>query len=226
MPLLPVTYRGKLLEQVEGFNKKPRNEKSADFWEDKRNEQLRKHIKDHYIRKQNFTCVYCRQHIEVKHNGSWDAEHIIPKDKYPSFLFIPENLCVSCKDCNGQKSNKNVLTNTRKTRFPTKSEDYLIYHPHFDNYEDCITLLENSLFFVPKNNKGLKTIETCGLLRFLYKFSNHDTGELEDKIQITKLTTRLMEAQTAMEQTYIYSLLEVVIARGKKACLEKSLEEL
>ncbi|EKY3267942.1 HNH endonuclease, partial [Cronobacter sakazakii] len=86
-------------------------EEKENYWDMKGNKDLdaiKKHIKDYYLIVQDYKCPYCQQKIIVTHNGAWDTEHIIPKDTHPDFMFEPQNLCVSCKDCNGEKSNKNI----------------------------------------------------------------------------------------------------------------------
>ncbi len=118
--------------------------------------EIKKNIKDFYIISQGYVCPYCRQKIEVDHNAVWDAEHIIPKDKFPRFLFSPLNLCVSCKDCNLEKSNKNILKNDKRKTLPTKSDDYIFIHPHLDFYENHIKIMKSSLFFIPLDSKGKK----------------------------------------------------------------------
>ena len=88
-------------------------EKTGNYWDgdEKALVSVKKEIKDHYLHVQDYRCAYCRQRMEVKHNGMWDTEHIINKDEYPAFMFEPRNLCVCCKDCNTIKGRKGVLKN-------------------------------------------------------------------------------------------------------------------
>ncbi|MFT4924408.1 MAG: 5-methylcytosine-specific restriction endonuclease McrA [Phenylobacterium sp.] len=168
-----------------------------------------------YIRYQDYTCCYCNQKIETKHNGAWDTEHIIPKDKYPRFLFEPKNLSVSCKDCNQEKSNQQVLKNKTRKTFPKKSEDYLIVHPHFDLYEKHIKILKSSQFYIPKSSKGRKTVETCGLLRFLYKFSEYGNVSLGLKKKMCLLQKDLIETIDPLVENVILSAIEDLAKEGR-----------
>jgi len=127
---------------------------------------IRKSIKLHYRKEQNYTCPYCKVKNPVTHGMAWDIEHIIPKDKKPLFMFEPKNLCVSCKDCNGAKGNKEVLVNSRRKTFPSKSSDYKIVHPHLDDYEKHIDAVCPGDLYRPLSEKGEFTIVTCRLLRF------------------------------------------------------------
>lgn len=175
---------------------------------------LKARIKDHYLVAQNYTCPYCRQKIVVKNNASWDAEHIIPKDIYPSFMFEAQNLCIACKDCNMAKSNKNVLVNKDRKTFPAKNTDYLISHPHFDDYETNIKIISVAGFYFPKNEKGRQTVEICGLLRFLFKLANYECGTKDIDDQIDKLSTALMETKDGNVRHLLLSLLAKIASEG------------
>jgi uncharacterized protein (TIGR02646 family) len=229
MPLQLVSYSGKIKTTIDKYNALSNNEKTGEYWNntsDTNLKEAKKHIKDHYIKYQDFTCCYCQQRVEIKHNAVWDIEHIIPKDQYPQFLFEPENLCVSCKDCNMEKSNKRVLKNVNRKTFPKKDTDYIIVHPHFDEYKKHIRVLKSSLFFIPKDTKGRKTIETCGLLRFLYKFSDYGNVTLEIKKKIAHLTDELLATTDPQVEHLILSAMRELTKRGKEISLQKALSSI
>ena len=117
-----VIYSGSnLAPKVNTYNSLPRSEQLASYWDKTHDDELsdlKESIKDHYIKAQDYTCPYCKQRMEVEHKATWDAEHIIPKATHPNFMFAAQNLCVSCKDCNGAKGNKNVLKNPERVTFP------------------------------------------------------------------------------------------------------------
>lgn len=140
----------------------------AAYWNDIAVSPVRAEIKEHYKIEQNFHCSFCNNRLPVKHSGIWDAEHIVPKDKHPLFMFVPKNLCIACKDCNGSKSNKSVLKNEKRITYPTVSDGFLIVHPHFDRYEDHIAVVAG-MIYTPKTDKGKFTIHACDLLRFSYQ---------------------------------------------------------
>jgi hypothetical protein len=54
------------------------------------------------------------------------------------------------------------LANPVRQTFPYKSTDYLIIHPHFDNYFKEIEII-NDIFIKSKGPKGDWTIEHCDL---------------------------------------------------------------
>jgi len=222
----PVLFSDSIKNKVDAYNNQKTEDKLGKYWDNEKDKELikvKKHIKDYYIIKQNHICPYCQQQTLINHNAVWDTEHIIPKDKYPQFLFEPENLCIACKECNQAKSNTNVLKNPNRKTFPNKSEDYNFIHPHFDDYSSSIKILKSSLFFIPRNDKGKKTIETCGLLRFLYKYSNYSNIPLEIKNKIGHLHTELMNTNNSIEEHFILSRLEELVDHGKKIAQEQLL---
>lgn len=158
-----VIYEDIHKELVEAFNST--NCTSSD-WEKEEYKDLKTHIKNHYKDEQNFTCCYCHQKIKVDHNATWDIEHIIPRSLKPTFMFEPQNLCISCKDCNVSKHATNVLKNQNLKKFPTKADQYLIVHPHFHKYEEHIEIVVEGDLYRPLSDEGQFTIITCGLLRF------------------------------------------------------------
>lgn len=209
------------------FKKLPKKEKET-YWESKSNkmlEEIKKHIKDYYLIAQDFKCPYCQQKIKVTHNGAWDTEHIIPKDTHPDFMFEPQNLCVSCKDCNGEKWNKNVLRNKKAIRLPKKTNNYVIIHPHIDHYNDHIKIIDSALYFLPKTDKGRKTIEVCGLLRFVYEYSNYENVDLAIKQGISKFSEALMETSDPAEEQLYLSFIEDLTKRGKELSKKEFLKK-
>ena len=128
-----VEFGDHLKECIDLFNNSQKQ--SSDAWSEDEYKEVRKTIKDHYLKEQNYTCFFCKQHNNVKHGRAWDTEHLISRTAYPQFMFEPQNLCITCIDCNQEKGAKNVLLRRVKT-FPKKSSRYKIAHPHFDKYDD------------------------------------------------------------------------------------------
>ena len=216
MSMNAVKYEGEIKDTVDAYNTLDKEVQSGDYWDKKDADiqKVKKHIKDHYIVVQDYTCVYCQQKIVVKHGMAWDIEHIIPKSPYPQFLFTEENLAVACKDCNLIKSDKNVLKNSKRKRFPKKSEDYIIVHPHFDVYDEHIQIIAKEIYR-PKDEKGKQTIEVCGLLRFAFKFGNNIDIALETERLIQKLTNELMNASDS-EKYMILGVIADIAKEGQE----------
>lgn len=206
--LSPIVFVGSEKTYVDTYNKKPKSEKNGAIWDgdDAGLVKVKKVIKDHYLKIQDYTCAYCRQRIEVEHNGAWDTEHIIPKDSYPQFLFEPENLCVSCKDCNGAKTNKEVLRRKGRVRFPREAKDYLFCHPYFHVYTDHVRVVRKAALYLPKTEEGKRLIEICGLLRFVLKFADYDCVDEEVSMKLIMLATELQNTSNPMEQMAIMML--------------------
>ncbi|PQK74415.1 HNH endonuclease [Pantoea ananatis] len=213
-----IVYDEKQSSFISSFKKLTDDEKEK-FWEITGNtelDNLKKYIKDFYLRAQGFECPYCKQEIKVKHNGAWDTEHIIPRDTHPNYMFEPMNLCVSCKDCNGEKSNKKVLKSRATIHLPKKSESYLIVHPHIDEFDKHIAIIDSATYFLPKTDKGRKTIEICGLLRFVYNYSDYGNVELAIKQGILKFTQALLETSDPLEEQAYLGFIEDLTRRGKE----------
>lgn len=188
-------------------------------------DELKKCIKEFYLRAQGFKCPYCKQEIKVKHNGAWDTEHIIPKDSHPNYMFEPMNLCVSCKDCNGEKSNKKILKSRAVINLPKKSTSYLIIHPHIDDFDSHIKIIDSATYFLPKTEKGRKTIEVCGLLRFVYNYSDYGNVDLAIKQGILKFSQALLNTTDPLEEQAYLSFIEDLTRHGKELSRKSFLQK-
>ena len=71
-------------------------------WEKSCLKDFKVRIKNYLRAKQNVRCAYCRMKI---HEGECSSEldHIVEKSKRPDWMYIPKNLCFSCKRCNTAK---------------------------------------------------------------------------------------------------------------------------
>lgn len=167
MPLRPVNYTSDQKNQIKKELKDPNL--NSKLWEEDRIDPIRATIKSHYLIEQMYQCCYCKKEILTNHGRVWDVEHVIPRSAQPNFMFRPENLAISCIDCNVEKGNKKV-TNNKRTRFPNKSEHYTIIHPHFDQYEHHIEVRGDGLY-IGLTKKGGNTIWACNLFRFFQKIA-------------------------------------------------------
>lgn len=211
--LSPVQYTKPSSELVEKFLRLP--EREGGYWDGDGKDivAIKKEIKDHYLLAQDYACAYCKQRIEVKHNGMWDTEHIINKDEYPDFMFEPRNLCVSCKDCNTIKGKKSVIRRKRKT-YPRLARHYTFCHPHYHDYYQHVRVIKEAMFYLPITDEGREMIEICGLLRFVYKFAGYGSVENNVPIVIIKLGHELQEAKTAHEQIAIMTIIQNLVNKN------------
>ena len=177
-------------------------------WSDVELADLKHRIKQYYISEQKFTCPYCQQINRTRHGRAWDIEHIISRDQEPNFMFEAQNLCASCIDCNGEKSNKKVTKSAAKKHYPINSASYFFIHPHFDDYKEYILVIEEGMFYIAKKKKGRKTIEICGLNRF-YEFSGYnDDVDLDDKIAL--LSSSLQQTTDVAVKNEIYKKITAI----------------
>lgn len=214
----PYAYTEDELLLIDEFKIVP-SDKMYDFWGETNSGRwgiLKKNLKDYYIGAQGYQCPYCLQIIEVAHNAVWDAEHIIPRVTHPQFSFEPYNLCVSCKDCNLAKHDKKVVYARVKDKFSVNPDDYLICHPHFDEYSDHIKVISVAGFYMPRTAKGKNLIEMCGLLRFLFKFSGFECSADEIKMRTFELNDLLQQTDDPLVMSYVFSSLEDLGREGRR----------
>lgn len=163
----PIVYSATAQEFVDTFNG------DASHWDGTCavRKAFRKEVRDYHRDEQEFTCPYCGRLREEFHGGQWDIDHIIPKSSYPQYLYTPRNLAVTCKDCNTHKSKKNPLLITLDSGapYPENTVSYKIIHPHFDSYNEHITLRKDKKgrsYHEVITDKGRETFLMCNLIRF------------------------------------------------------------
>lgn len=228
MGIKAIRYSKEALEKIAKFKSLPKSEIDGSYWDQQDDielKKLKKEIKDYYLKAQNYTCPYCKQRNSVRHNAAWDTEHIIPKSSHPKLMFESINLCVSCKDCNTEKNDKNVLKNKSRSTLAQKSIDYIIVHPHLDSYDEHIKIIDGN-YFIPTTEKGRRTIETCGLLRFIYEYVSYTSVSTDAKAKIAKLTNMLMETSNPVEEAHILGLIRDFSAELAKSSRESFLDNL
>lgn len=149
-------------------------------WSKKVFDGFKNRIRDYLRDQQENRCCYCKKILKWD-KKEVDIEHIIPKSKRPQFTFLNYNLALSCPACNTTKNEDMALANPARQTFPYNSSDYLIIHPHFDNYFKEIEII-NDIFIKSKGAKGDWTIEHCEL---------YTIEKAKDKIYDLMLTKQL-----------------------------------
>lgn len=167
--MIPISYSEDITKYIQ--------EKSDDLisfdWDCDENLVLRSEIREYYRKQQKGICSYCRQAVSTIYASNCHIEHIAPKSLHPEYIFEPRNLCIICSDCNQIKRNQetigiipNTIRKKYKKKYPDKSEDFYIVHPHFDKYDDHIIII-NGLYVDRDSAKGNFTIGACRLNRRL-----------------------------------------------------------
>ncbi|PSV98310.1 HNH endonuclease [Photobacterium iliopiscarium] len=72
-------------------------------WESSHASNFKKHIKELILKKQNYYCCYCQRDLDKDTNRIKHIEHILPKSKFPLYMFDLTNLAISCVRCNSDK---------------------------------------------------------------------------------------------------------------------------
>lgn len=126
---------------------------------------------------------------QEKNGKAWNIEHIFPRDLYPQFTFTPENLAVSCIECNNFKLAQDVKKNKAAIKkYPKTGTNITFIHPHFDNYESHIKITrapDGRIFHTPINQskKGRNTIVMCNLFRFQEEAFGHENRYQESIVK-------------------------------------------
>lgn len=191
--------------------------KSPNDWANEAYSTLKKTIKDHYIKEQDYTCFYCRQRWVIDHNRAWDTEHIVPRSSHVEFMFEPKNLCITCIECNTSKKAQPILKNKISTRrYPTNPNAYTIVHPHFDEYDDHLEVCAPGQLYRHKTDKGEHTIYIYRLNRFLKIAGRKEKTKSSDKVKqlAACLLTANSEADSDAYQDEM--LLHIALNRPKK----------
>ncbi|WP_146247870.1 HNH endonuclease [Curtobacterium sp. MCLR17_039] len=162
--LPPISYNVADVQFVAAFGR--RASKGAEFWSEDASDGIKGRIKEHYIDKQQKRCCYCRNVFPSSNRRIWDAEHVVPRVLRPDFMFVPENLAVSCPSCNGAKSDDQTLVDPDVPAYPLDPAAFLIVHPHFDHYSRHIAQSGYVYAPVEGSQKGIFTIKRCDLQRF------------------------------------------------------------
>lgn len=181
------------------------------YWDDNSTalKHLKKDIRSHLTKQQDYFCPYCNYPILSNNGNNWDIDHVIPKSLNPRFLFEPNNLVLSCKDCNTIKNNKNTYYNSRVKvlkKYPNKAQSFLIIHPFLDpeDYSHHIykVPIGDSHFhiFYGKTPKGSKTIELCNLHRFISLYTNWENTSINSSKLIDTSNEELQLKLDAMKK--------------------------
>ncbi|SUB63574.1 Uncharacterised protein [Plesiomonas shigelloides] len=113
---------------------------------------LKAKIKTFYLAINFPKCCYCQRSFNGEFKYVIDIEHILPKSKYHSHMFVLKNLNISCKRCNMlfKKDKDDFLSKDFNLTRCFDSKGYLLVHPNLDNVKEHIILKEitwNELIF-------------------------------------------------------------------------------
>lgn len=136
-------------------------------WSKSQYEVIKQRIKRELYLNQFDRCAYCRKVIEA--DAKYEPlEHIVAKSIKPQWMLHPKNLIVTCDSCNNLKGEVPTLFAAYENdeNLPEISAAYVIFNPHYDNWQDHLTY-EDDIFIVPiPNSKGSETIRICKLDRY------------------------------------------------------------
>lgn len=148
-------------EQV--ISKVLENELSVNLWKDKRLDALKENIRDHLREKQKGRCAFCRMKLHEE-NATAEVEHVVNKGSRLDWMFLPQNMVLSCKLCNSSKGAKKALKDMTLSDYPDDGEEFLFVNPYFDRYSEHIEI-KNDILYMGITDKGKYTVKECHLNR-------------------------------------------------------------
>lgn len=157
-------------------------------WSKPQYEVVKQRIKSELYFNQFDRCAYCRKVIEAEAKYE-PLEHIVAKSIRPEWMLNPKNLVVTCDSCNNLKGDDQTLfvAFENEENIPERSDAYIIFNPHYDNWEDHLAY-ENDIFIVPiPHSKGSVTIKICKLDRYntiINRAKEIKIGQKEPSIRI------------------------------------------
>lgn len=148
-------------EQV--ISKVLENELSVNLWKDKRLDALKENIRDYLREKQKGRCAFCRMKLHEE-NATAEVEHVVNKGSRLDWMFLPQNMVLSCKLCNSSKDTKKALKDMTLSDYPDDGEEFLFVNPYFDRYSEHIEI-KNDILYMGITDKGKYTVKECHLNR-------------------------------------------------------------
>ncbi|MES2649851.1 MAG: hypothetical protein V4717_23445 [Bacteroidota bacterium] len=136
-------------------------------WEKDRYQAYKSNLKRRTLLNQYDKCAYCRRLVEA--DGYYEPlEHVVAKSLKPQWLLEPRNLIVTCNTCNNLKSDQQTLNDdyVEEVFYPTTSEAFKIFHPHFDKWADHLRYEDDIFLVAVPDSKGIETVRVCKLYRY------------------------------------------------------------
>lgn len=173
---------------------------------------FKKNIKNHLLHEQKGRCMFCRRVIDESQSSA-ELEHLVPKSEYPQFDTLPENLVLTCHNCNNKKGTQNPLAHPHPNRsrqtYPTQSGDFLMVYPYLDKYEQHIDIDAAGLA-VGLSQKGKVTISWYNLNREMLVTRRHEDLERETFSLPRQLMLKLCEADGKTQKSILAQIQKII----------------
>ena len=181
-------------EDIGLITKASPNNNSHKDWEKACLKEFKERIKNYLRDKQNKRCAYCRTIIQEGECPS-ELDHIVEKSKRPDWMYIPINLCFSCKRCNTAKGHTHdIISDYNIESYPLESKAFLIINPYIDKYSDHIRIIDGILY-KGLTMKGSNTIEYCKLNRYELACDRAEALIRQDESNMVRLLLLLIDKQ-------------------------------
>lgn len=117
-------------------------EQGHGFWSDESLTDLKTKIKGYLRENQQECCCYCSRNTDDEFRMVLDIEHVIPKSRIASEMFVMMNLAMSCKRCNMRIKKEDVsfingvFENFKDAGDYYQSNNYKFIHPNLDGWDE------------------------------------------------------------------------------------------
>jgi hypothetical protein len=129
-------------------------------------------------------------------------------------MFKVKNLILACDSCNNLKNAEQVLSEDYigEIDLPDLSEAYLIFNPHFDEWQDHLAFEDDIFIVAVPDSKGRDTIRVCHLYRYNVIVNRAKELKLGQKGPAKKLMHRLsgLDPQDQARQEIVTQILKAV----------------
>lgn len=177
----------------------------GDIWESPLIADFKQKAKAYYRDLLEEQCCYCRKNTHGEFKMVLDIEHVLPKSKYPQYMFATFNLSVSCKRCNMSIKREDVSFVTDLTQIDANPQEkglYKIIHPNEDNYFDHLSYFTQTI-----DNKKIikyKIVNDSDKGQFTYDYFKLSELEVDSinqaqGLQNDEKITNLIDTTTAKE---------------------------
>lgn len=172
---------------------------TKDDWGKARYQDYKDAVKELYYFNQGRRCAYCR--LKLRTDAYWDElDHIIPQSVNGNFIFYPNNLVASCKPCNSLKNATDTRTNPAGVAFPTQSNGFSVFNPHYDEWSDHFEIFRGIFLRGKAGTKGPYSYDTYKLYRYHITIGYSEELRYRSKKTARRLTHLLRENSLTQKQ--------------------------
>lgn len=176
----------------------------GDVWNNIKVDQIKVRLKEHYRLSSDEQCCYCKKDFGDEFNMVIDIEHILPKSRFPDYMFDVFNLNIACKRCNMRikKDKIDFIVNMDEiVAQRLERSQYKFIHPNFDNYFNHLEVIQ----ILRNNKKFIKylVVDNSQKGKYTYKYFQLDRREIDTINEAQGVTIKESEVAELPEEITI-----------------------